>query len=266
MTAPPASAGRPAMCRTHSRCVHECLRMRPAQRISGPPGHRLQRTGFPRSSFDPPGAGTRIIRITNVRADAAIYNVTPNPVLAIIAINSNFSMTFPGGVTSTQVEIGSTEKGMITKLAPGSTETIRVTEGYSLAWKYRNIENTLKNAAWSGTHYVYVSPDQNDPAQAAQNVRECSITPRMHFNGRTTARTLRPARSADRFRVRTFHPEPEIPTQFGRLRRRQHGDQRRRLSSSGTRIALSFQTLAPAVTVPSVVYLHPLASPSTTRA
>jgi len=39
-------------------------------------------------------------------------------------------------------------KGMTAKLAPSSTPTVRVTEGFASAWKYRNIEpNTDGNSA-----------------------------------------------------------------------------------------------------------------------
>jgi hypothetical protein len=84
----------------------------------------------------------------------------PGPISATVVISGPEPITFPGGVTSTEVTVGFPQKGMIAKLAPSPTETIRVTEGFSLAWKYRNIENTL-----------YVSPDQNDPTQTQNDRR-----------------------------------------------------------------------------------------------
>ena len=215
--------------------------------------------------FDPPGGGVRTLRITNLRANAALIATTPTPILATVAVASNFSITFPGNVTSTEVNIGSTQKGMVTKLAPSTTQTIRVTEGFSTAWKYRNIENTLKNAAWSGANYVYVPPDQNDPTQAAQNVPGVLYKTEDGFQWQNNGVNAPPSPDPPvGYEVGGFTTNLKYPLNsvgYGGVNTGINADG---VSSAGTRIALSFKTLAPAVTVPSVVYLHPVGSPSTT--
>ena len=190
----------------------------------------------------------------------------------MIAITGNLSIVFPGGVASTQVQIGFTLKGMTAALAPATTETVRVTEGFSPAWKYRNIANTLANAAWSGTNYVYVPPDQNDPTQAAQNVPGVLYNTEDAFQWQNNGANAPPSPDPPiGYEIGGFTPNLKYPLNSVAYGGVNTGIVADGVSSAGTRIALTFRTLLPStktipptVTVPSVVYLHPVGSPSTT--
>jgi hypothetical protein len=218
--------------------------------------------------FDPSGTGTRTFRITNLRADAAIFGPTPTPILATIVITGNVALT----LTPQQVQIGFAERGMNASLAPATTETVRVTEGFASSWKARNVANTLTNAAWSGVNYVYVSPDQNDPAQAAQNVPGVLYNAEDGFQWQNNVANAPPSPDPPvGYQISGTTPNLKFPLNSVAYGGIDTGINADGVSSAGTRIALTFRTLLPSpmmipptVTVPSVVYLHPVASPATT--
>lgn len=211
--------------------------------------------------FDPPGAGERILRITNLRADSAL--LTPStPIIAEVAVQGSSSITFPGGSSSsTPVEIGITQKGL-TASTPAAL-TVRVEEGFANSWKPRNIANTLSNAIYMAGAYVYHMPDANDPAQAAQNI------PGILYNTEDGFQWQNNTTNAP--------PSPNPPAGFGSgsagatnyplnsvgYSGLNTGINADGVSSAGTRIALTFKTAAASITVPSVVYLHQAGSPST---
>ena len=201
--------------------AYGCGRPNAFQGRMGTDSNVLEFLGVP---FDPSGTGTRTFRITNLRADAAIFGPTPTPILATVAIYGNVSLT----LTPTQVQIGFAERGMNASLAPATTETVRVTEGFASSWKARNVANTLANAAWSGVNYVYVSPDQNDPTQAAQNVPAVLYNAEDGFQWQNNVANAPPSPDPPvGYQISGTTPNLEIPAEFGRLRRGRHGNQRR---------------------------------------
>jgi hypothetical protein len=216
--------------------------------------------------FDPPGAGTRTLRITNLRSDAALLTAgTPINAMVSISGGPGSAITFPPGGSSTQpIEVGFTVKG----LAASTPQllTVRVEEGFAVSWKPRNIANTLANAVFSAGNYVYHSPDQSDPAQAAQNVPGISFFTEDGFQWQNNTTNAPPSPNppagfaqAGYFAGSTNYPLNSIG--FGGVNTGISADG---VSSAGTRIALTFKTAASEVTVPQVVYLHLVGSPSTT--
>lgn len=245
--------------------VYGCGRPNAFQGQMGAENNVIDFLGVP---LDPPGAGTRTIRITNLRADAAVFGGVFAPINALVALYGDLTII----LMSPQVTIGYAEQGLVAGLAPGTTQTVRVTEGFASSFKYRNIGNTLANASWSGTNWVYVSPDQNDPAQAAQNVPGIIYNTEDGFQWQNNAANAPPS------------PNPPLGYQMGGTTSNldyplnsvayggvNTGINADGVSSAGTRIALTFRTIGastkyvpPTVTVPSFVYLHPVGSPATT--
>ena len=211
--------------------------------------------------FDPPGAGVRIIRITNLRADAALLTAG-TPINAEIAIQGSSSITFTGGSTnSAPVEIGFGQKGLMTSLP--SSLTVRVEEGFANSWKARNISNTLSNAIFMAGAYVYHMPDVNDPAQDAQNIPGLSYSTEDTFQWQNNTTNKPPSPNPPAGFGSGVASDTNYPLNsvgYGGLNTGISADG---VSSSGTRIALSFKTAAASITVPSVVYLHKVGSPST---
>ncbi len=213
--------------------------------------------------FDPPGAGTRVLRFTNIRSDAAALK-SGTPIMAQVSISGSSNVTFSGGsITSGPLEIGFVEKGF--SVSTSAISTVRVTESFAIAWKYRNISFALANAIYMAGKYVYHSPDQNYPAQAAQNIPGVPYNNEDGFQWQNNTTNAAPS------------PNPPIGFGFGGIANTTKfplasvgyggvntGINADGVSNAGTRIALSFKTAASSLKVPSVVYLHPVGSPSTT--
>jgi len=212
--------------------------------------------------FDPPGVGaTRFFRITNLRSDAAGLG-SSTQITCTIAITGNSSLTFPGNTTSTTATIGFAGNGLV--VTTPKIQTVRVTEGFALAFKDRNVAVSLANSAYSAGAYSYVSPDQNDPAQAAQNVPGVLYNTEDLFQWQNNGVNKPPSPDPPlgySSGIATATNYPLLSAGYGGVNTGITADG---VSNAGTRIALTFKTLAPSVTVPLVVYLHPLASPSTT--
>jgi hypothetical protein len=211
--------------------------------------------------IDPPGAGTRYLRITNLRGDAAMLNNIPNaPITALVNFSGSPGPVFQGGSSSATLTIG-TVIPAITATVP-STGVVRVTEGFASAWKDRNVEFQVKNAMFSAGNFVYVPPDQNYPAQAAQNVSGVPYNTEDGFqwqnNGVNAPPNPNPPGWASGTAIQTNAPFASVG--YGGINT---GISTAGVSSAGTRIALTFQTPA-SVTVPNFVYLHRVGSPSTT--
>ena len=216
--------------------------------------------------FDPPGAGARILRITNLRADAAMLKAG-TAINAEVSINTGpgTTITFTGGgSTTTALKVGFTQKGLSASISQLST--VRVEEGFPNAWKARNVANTLANAIYMAGKYVYSSPKQSDPAQAAQNVPGIVYPTEDGFQwqNNTTNAPPNPNPPAGFGPLGFYAADANYPLNsvgFGGVNTGINADG---VSSAGTRIALTFKTAAASVTVPSVVYLHPVGSPNTT--
>jgi hypothetical protein len=219
---------------------------------------------FPGVPFDPPGAGERVIRITNVRADAALLNVA-TPILALVTISGPSLITFNGGSsTSAPLQVGFTAKSMTSSVP--STQTVRVTEGSPSAWKDRNVAFTVANAVYSAGQFVYHVPDAFYPAQAAQNVPGISYFGEDGFQWQNNTTNAPPSPNppvgfAPTGGISNSTKNPLNSVAYGGVNTGINADG---VSNAGTRIALSFKTAAPSVIVPKVVYLHHVGSPSTT--
>jgi hypothetical protein len=216
--------------------------------------------------FDPPGAGVRILRITNIRTDAAGLKPS-SPITAVVSISGGSAPNISfngGGSTSPSMEVGFTMKGF-TSSTP-TLSTVRITEGYSVAWKYRNISFTLANAIYMAGKYVYHVPDQAYPAQAAQNVPGVLYNTEDGFQWQNNTTNAPPSPNPPL----GFSPisgsanttkYPLASVGYGGVNTGINADG---ISNAGTRIALTFKTASSSLKVPSVVYLHPTGSPSTT--
>jgi hypothetical protein len=215
--------------------------------------------------FDPPGAGVRILRITNLRADAALLTAS-TPINAVVSLSMGPGpmITFTtGGTATTPLEVGFTQKAMSTSTP--EFLTVRVQEGFATAWKDRNIANTVANAIFMAGKWVYISPNAKDPAQAAQNIPGVGYNAEDGFqwqNNTTNAppNPNPPAGLAGPGLIATDANYPLNSLSFGGINTGINADG---VSSAGTRIALSFKTAASSVTVPAVVYLHQVGNPST---
>jgi hypothetical protein len=213
--------------------------------------------------FDPPGVGgVRYLRITNLRADAALLN-NASPINCTVAISGTSAITFPGGSNSISVTLGFTQTGL-TASAP-ALGTLRVTEAFPSSFKDRNIAFTVDNAMYSAGKFSYVPPDQNYPAQLAQNVPGIFYTGEDGFQWQNNTTNPPPSPNPPvGFATGVFTTNTNYPLNsvgYGGVKTGISADG---VSSAGTRIALTFKTLAPSVSVPSVVYLHHVGSPSTT--
>jgi hypothetical protein len=143
--------------------------------LAGGDANVIEFLGIP---FDPPPVGvSRIIRITNLRANGYLLAVPPpmvTPVLATVAISGSTSFGFSGSSTQT---VGYVGPGLI----PGgcgtpAASTVRLCEGFASSWKTRNLSffvgdnlGTPGNATYTGPFYTYTGA-ANYPADLAQNV------------------------------------------------------------------------------------------------
>ena len=220
--------------------------------------------------FDPPGAGTRIFRFTNLRGDGAALGLgpggTPVAIHMLITITGSVSVS----VTSPDQVVGFTERGLVFTVpapTPG-TSIVRVTEGFASSFKTKNLSFTLGNggpgnATFSGTNYVY-NGNTLYPADLAQNV------PGTIYN----------SESGEEWRNNGVNgpPSPNPPLGYGVSSVPDIGNPffsagfggvntniaMAGIANQGTRIALDF-TSVPAghhVIVPEVVHLHRVGSPA----
>jgi hypothetical protein len=215
--------------------------------------------------FDPPGAGIRVLRITNLRGDAPLLKAsTPISAVVSLSMGPGPTITFTtGGTATTPLEVGFTQKAM--SVSTPELSTVRVQEEFASAWKVRNVANTVANAIFMAGKWVYVSPNAKDPAQAAQNIPGIGYQSEDGFQwqNNTTNAPPNPNPPAGFGLPGYIAADANYPLNslsFGGINTGINADG---VSSAGTRIALSFKT-ASSVTVPSVVYLHQVGSPSTT--
>ncbi len=212
--------------------------------------------------FDPPGpTGQHSFRITNIRADLPAFGTGTPQVIGTLSVTGTAAVTVTG---NTNMLLSDGLKGMtVSSPAPG---TIRVTEGFAEAFKARNIAELPANGVYSAGKWLYTVPDKNAPVDAAQNVPSAVL----NYN------------TEDGFQWQNDAPNGPLavnpPQGFGvgsspgsnyPLGSKGFGGinteiQNAGVANSGTRVALSFIAMGETVTVPQVVYLHPLASPSTT--
>jgi len=103
-----------------------------------PVSNRVNFIGVP---FDPPGAGTRIFRLTNFRVDAATLGLGPGgspvPVKMVISVAGTIALT----INLPEQVVGYTQSGLTfaVPLPTPVTSTVRVTEGFAGAFKAKNL-------------------------------------------------------------------------------------------------------------------------------
>jgi hypothetical protein len=206
--------------------------------------------------FDPPGAGTRIFRFTNLRADTAFFGGA-NPVIADIAVNGPVSVI----INNPQQTLAFSLSGQTASI--GSPGVVHVVEGFASSWKDRNVAFTLANATFGGSFYTY-NGGTNYPLQAAQNVPGTIYNTEDMFQWQNNSLNAPPIPNPPA----GFGSGPvanlgnPLTSGFGIF---PTGIEAAGSASAGTRIALTF-THVPGhstVTVPATVILHPSASPAT---
>jgi len=209
--------------------------------------------------FDPPGPGeTRILRITNLRANAAaLGGGGPHSINVDLAVTSSTSMT----ITPTVLTVAFSFDGLIASALPGF---IHLQEGFASAWEYRNVAFALANATSGAIPYPYIVGDTNYPADAAQNIPGLFYNTEEGFqwqnNGVNAPPSPNPPTGYEPGIVTTGN-YPLFSASYGGLNTGIASDG---VASAGTRIALIFGAIGEIVTVPNVVYLHPIGSPGTT--
>jgi hypothetical protein len=116
--------------------------------------------------FDPPGAGVRELRITNLRGDAVLLGPNEQIRATIEVVSGAFAPI------SNPTQILSYDYPGLTASIPGPGK-VQVTEGFANAWRDRNVAFTVGNGLPGNA--VYTPPwtfdgNANYPPQAAQNV------------------------------------------------------------------------------------------------
>ena len=118
-------------------------------------------------SVDPPGPNAhRIIRITNVRANAAAKGLTQanatQPIISIISVFGSNAVT----IVDPTHAVARVQLGMIATVSTSSPAHLR--EGYSNSWKTENIADTCANGA--AKPFYFYAGGTSHPPEAAQSV------------------------------------------------------------------------------------------------
>jgi hypothetical protein len=216
----------------------------------------IQFLGIP---FDPPAAGSqRILRITNLRANAAALG-SGGPHSINVDVQETGSTSFT--ITPSVLTVAFSFDGLVASVS--SPGVVRVTEGFASAWKDRNVAFTLANAVFSAGAWNYAGTT-NYPTQAAQNVPGVFYNTEDGFQWQNNGANAPPSPDPPPgfgTGVTTNLNYPLGSVGYGGVNTGISGDG---VSSAGTRIALSFFAFGETVTIPPLVYLHPVSSPSTT--
>jgi len=228
---------------------------RPATR----PPARPDRIDFLGVPFDPPGTGTgitRILRITNVRSDAAALGKGgPHAITASLSVTSTFAMS----IAPSTVTVALSNDGLIVSAAPGA---VHLVEGFASAWKYKNIAFALDNASvMVPLPYAYIPGDTNYPPDAAQNVPGIFYNTEAGFQWNPSNVLPSPDPPMGYASgITSALTNPLLSVGYGGLNT---GIAHDGVSSAGTRIALFFAAIGQTVTVPNIVDLYVVGSPGT---
>jgi hypothetical protein len=210
---------------------------------------RIDFLGVP---FDPPGTGTRILRITNIRSDAAALGggVVVHTISASLSVTSAFAMF----ITTPTLTVAHSYDGLVVSALPGA---VHLEEGFASAWKYKNIAFALHNTSLPApVPYPYLSPETNYPADAVQNVPGVLYNTEAGFQWNPANTLLSPDPPSG------YAPSVTSTSSTYALSSIGYGGVNTEISndgiaSEGTRIALYFAAFGETVTVPNVVYLYP---------
>jgi hypothetical protein len=131
--------------------------------------------------FDPPGAGTRTFRITNLRGDPALLGLSPGPqaqpILATLAINGPVSVSVSNPTQTVGFVLPDFAPVGVPSVDPtGTIATVHIQEPFAGAWRSKNLSftvgdniGTAGNGTFNGSFYDY-NGNTNYPADVAQNV------------------------------------------------------------------------------------------------
>ncbi len=213
--------------------------------------------------FDPPGPNAvRILRITNVRANAALLGPGgPHPINVDLAEFGSTAFS----ITPTTLTPGFALPGLTASIP--AKGIVRVEEGFGSSWKNRNVAVTLANATFGGGVYNYSFPNALYPVEAAQNVPGTIYSEygeaafQWQNNSPNGPPSPNPPPGFGFFDTTSNLNYPLFSAGAGGVNTGIANDG---IADSGTRIALTFVALGETVTVPSVIYLHPVASPGVT--
>lgn len=217
--------------------------------------------------FDPPGAGTRIFRFTNLRGDAAALGpVTPVAIHMLVTTTGSIAVS----ITSPDQIVGFTETGLVFTVptpTPG-TSIVRVTEGFASSFKTKNLSFTVGNggpgnATFGGSNYVY-NGNTLYPADLAQNVPGTFYNSESGEEWRNNGVNGPPSPNPPLGYGISSVPDignPFFSAGFGGVNT---GIAKAGIASQGTRIALDFTGVPGGhhVIVPEVVFLHRVGSPA----
>jgi len=209
--------------------------------------------------FDPPApGGTRILRITNIRANAEILGGGgPHGILVDIAENGSTAFS----ITPNTLTVADSLDGLVASAAAGGV--LHLEEGFANAWLYRNVNFALANATPGTVPYPYIVGDTNYPVDAAQNVPGIVYNTEEGFQWQNNGANAPPSPDPPPGygSIGTSTNFPLLSVGYGGINTGISGDG---VASSGTRIALAIGALGETVTLPNVIFLHPVGSPGTT--
>jgi hypothetical protein len=225
-------------------------------RVGSTTGNQANVLVFNGVPLDPPGPNKGLVlRIKNVRANAAMLGGGSHPISALVEIQGATAVT----VNPQQVTVGQSESGLSASIQPG--KTVRITEGFSSAWKDRNVAFTLANAAYTAGHYVY-NGGSSYPADAAQNVPSVVYNDEEGFQWQNNAANAPPSPNPPLGYSSYSGYSLNWPLNSVGYGLEPTGISAAGVASAGTRIAITFEAPGELVEVPTEVHLHPVGSPS----
>ena len=209
--------------------------------------------------FDPPGTGgQRILRITNLRANAAVFGGGgPHSINVDLAESGSTSFS----ITPTVLSVGFSFDGIIASAGP---EGLHLVEGFASAWEYKNINFALANGSPGPIPYPYLIPDTNYPLDAAQNIPGLIYDTEEGFQWQNNLANAPPGPNPPTGYgpgIITTGNYPLFSNSYDGVNTGISGDG---VASAGTRIALEIAAPGDKITVPNVIFLHPVGSPGTT--
>jgi hypothetical protein len=242
-------------------------------RLNSPQFNVVTFLGVP---FDPPGAGTRTFRFTNLRANAALLGLSPgplaNPVKATLSIAGPLSLSLSSPVQNAGFILPDFAPVGVPAVDPtGTIATVHIQKPFAGAWRAKNLSFTvgdnlavLGNATFNGVFYDY-NGNTNYPSDIAQNVPSA-----LYYTSESLFEwsNLFPNGSPPIDPPPGFAVAP-VSGLGGPLGSATTGIASAGSVNAGTRIALTFTKPgkgAFSISVPPVIYLHRAGMPPTSPA
>jgi len=227
-------------------------------RSVGPLTGQMNQVLFIGVPIDPPGTVCpnqatqpvchRILRITNIRGDAAFFGVTGNNVAMVHAqILVNPVSGLP--IDSPMSVVARAQTGLS---FTGGASSVRLQEGFFDSWKTRNIKVSLDNGSVGFYSYANLT---NYPVDAAQNVLAFAYETESGFQWQNNGLNRPPLNNPPFGGFGFLNPNyPLFSFGYGGLNT---GITSAGVANAGTRVAIRFNIPSGAtVQVPQVVQLH----------